>query len=294
MNKTLGILAVTALAAVSGAALADDFPPFFPSGGAQTAPQQPGTAQGSVVQSGGGLHVTPGNTVTMQQGGNNPLLGTWVAADAQGQVILTFSPNGTCSFNIYNQQHFNAYCRTAGNTVYLSADPSFTGKVAQMNYTFNGNTINIDFEGQPITFQRAQGAGAMPPPQPVPGPGLVSPGGGGAGIPQGGGTTMPMPAPGGAALSGSYLCQVPANPNIQLRHDFVGNNYQVTVIMGQQQQPIEFGNFTFNGQDFNFTVVQSGNPQMNGSSGRNMIRMTPGGYSMYLQDGSVLNCNKIQ
>ena len=269
-------LVPAALLMLSAASLADDFPPFFPAPGTGTGAQTPGTqAPGPGVQTGGTavdtgtgiyIHPSPQPQPSVQQPHpmpQNSILGRWGAYVGGQSMEFVFNPDGS-GVVISNGQQVNFFYGIQGNTLILCDDRNCSTGANQFMFSLNGNTLYVNINGQNIPYQRVAGGGMPAPQAPV---------------------TSPTPQQG---LNGTFVCQIPNNPQVQLFHEFAGNIYRVYMSQGNMPKTlIEVGSFTLNGGQFNFTVQQSPNQQTVGSSGTNMVQFTGNGYIMQMQGGSI-------
>ncbi len=257
---------ITALALVffSCAAMADDFPPFFPNatGTAEAAPQQ----EGNVYTSGNGLYVNESNTVTQQQippqtstapQGIDPLIiGSWKITNGGEYIIFTMESSGVIKMNM-NGSTKGIYYRTSANNLILYKDAGLQSVQKIIPYTISGNTLTLVIDGTPTPFQKQNGGFEASGPAPAP----VHDG----------------------QLTGSYSCTVPGNEAYQFRHEFAGNTYKVFVSSpanNQRESLIETGYFQVSGNNFHYQIFDSVNPQQKGLTGTNQIFITAFGYEM--------------
>ena len=275
-------LVPAALLMLSAASLADDFPPFFPAPGNGT--QNPGTQApgpgvqtgGTAVESGGGIYLQPNPQpqpqppVTQpvpQPMPQNSILGKWGAYIGGQSMEFIFNPDGS-GVVISNGQQVNFFYGIQGNILILCDDRNCSTGANQFMFSLNGNTLYVNINGQNIPYQRVAGGGTPAPQVPVIGP------------------TQQQ------GLNGTFVCQIPNNPQMQIYHEFAGNVYRVYMAQGSMPKTlIEAGSFAINGSQFNYTVQQSPNQQTVGSSGTNMIQFTGNGYVMQIQ-GSSITCTR--
>ena len=277
-------LVPAALLMLSAASLADDFPPFFPAPGTGTGAQTPGPQApgqgvqtgGTAVESGGGIYIHPSPQpqpqppVTQpvpQPMPQNSILGKWGAYVGGQSMEFIFNPDGSGAL-IANGQQMNFFYGIQGNTLILCNDRNCSAGANQLMFSLNGNMLYININGQNMPFQRVPGGGMPAAQVPVIGP------------------TQQQ------GLNGTFVCQIPNNPQMQIYHEFAGNVYRVYMAQGSMPKTlIEAGSFAINGSQFNYTVQQSPNQQTVGSSGTNMIQFTGNGYVMQIQ-GSSITCTR--
>ncbi len=278
-------LVPAALLMLSAASLADDFPPFFPAPGTGTGAQTPGPQApgqgvqtgGTAVESGGGIYIHPSpqpqpqSPVTQpvpQPMPQNSILGKWGAYVGGQSMEFIFNPDGS-GVLIANGQQMNFFYGIQGNTLILCNDRNCAAGANQLMFSLNGNMLYININGQNMPFQRVAGGGMPAAQVPVIGPTQQQQG-----------------------LNGTFVCQIPNNPQMQIYHEFAGNVYRVYMAQGSMPKTlIEVGSFAINGSQFNYTVQQSPNQQTVGSSGTNMIQFTGNGYVMQIQ-GSSITCTR--
>ncbi|WP_406042120.1 hypothetical protein, partial [Succinimonas sp.] len=175
-----------------------------------------------------------------------------------------FNPDGSGTL-IANGQTMNFFYGIQGNTLIMCGDRNCATGANQLMFSLNGNMLYININGQNMPFQRVAGGGMPAPQVPVNGP-----------------------APQQQGLNGTFACQIPNNPQMQLYHEFAGNVYRVYMSQGNMPKTlIEVGSYTLNGTQFNYMVQQSPNQQIVGTSGTNMIQFTGNGYIMQIQGGSI-------
>ncbi len=205
----------------------------------------------------------------------NPLDGTWVNNDPAVPIIMMFNSKNFASMSINNTISVFVYTVNGSNLQLESQD----GQQYTVPFSLQGDTLTLTIDGQNYQLFRynnnQMNNNQMPSAVPVPVP-------------------APAPAPNASnvALDGVYACTISNTPNVRAYYQFSGNSYQAALMYNNQISNNSSGNYQIAGNQINFTITQSANPQDVGLTTSSTITLKNNGFTLTAPQGLSIDCNK--
>ena len=297
--KLLKTTPVIALLAVALPAMAEEFPPFFPEGGADQTPVAPQPAPAN--QPGPATQ----NQTAPQASIDQRIIGKWEARNETDFAVFGFYPNGMFTLELPNGT-FQNYYATNGQRLLSFKDAQHTMLISDSAYQIDGDFLTITtkdnesarFKKVMTAQQPAPQPGQSWPQQPAPQPGQSWPQ---QPAPQPGQSwpqqpTQLPPPPASINLQGVYYCfaeSVPDLKDVKFKYEFTGNTYFVSVISMGKTYTIEVGQYQMNGPYFNYYVTGSSvKPEAIGTTGSTYITPTANGFVIQSKEGYIMKCGR--